>query len=168
MRHIAIIFILGFIVLSCGHKSTDGENLVELDYLMSEKLKIAFIDDTSYTKTSWIPTYNQLGKIDSIIAISIKNESHQSFRHLAPDSIKNYYRQYIFSRDSNGDSIVYINAIYHVIDYTIVDKNGNVLTQKCDWQYEILRVKDGGDSYWQIKINLSKRTCLSFSVNGYA
>jgi hypothetical protein len=168
MKNILFVFVFGFLLLSCDHKKIVGDDYVVLDSLMSEKLKIAFIDDTAYTKTPWIPTYNQLKSIDSIIVTAIKNRKDEYYEKLASDSINNYYRQYVFSIDSNGDSLVFINAVCYVDDYPVIDKNDEMHFKRDDWQHEIGNVKDGGDCYWQIMINISTRQCRYLIVNGYA
>ena len=160
---------IGFISFSCSHKTVRRDDLVVLDSIESERLKITFIDDiTISNKLKWIPTYNQLNSIDSITAKAIRENSHRHYRHLGSDSIKNYYRQFICSIDSNGDSLVYINAMYRVLEFPYKNKEGKFIFKRNDWQHEINSVRDGGDSFWQILINFSRKRYILFRVNGEA
>lgn len=169
MKKTIIILILGLISISCIQRSPKGTDLVILDSLASEKLRIAFLTDTTISnKPRWIPTYNQLNLIDTITKDEIR-KLNRHLIHLRVDSIGNYYRQFVCTIDSTGDSLIYINAMYKVHEIPYEEKKGNnIYFRRFDWQHEILKVHDGGDLFWQIQINLSKKRCEFFSVNGEA
>ena len=171
MKRIIYITILGFFFVSCIHKEVNKNELINLDSLKREELKITIINDSMQTNhitkefiSFWIPTYNQIDTINSIIRKAIKENSKKYYIHLKPDSLKSYYRQYVCYTETNGDSIAFINAFLK-IDFLPLP--GDV-RKRDDWQYYLIRVQDGGEFYWHIKVNLTKKNYYKFTVNGDA
>jgi hypothetical protein len=67
--------------------------------------------------------------------------------------LKKYKLQLIAAINPAGDKVVFINGFCSV---------------PSKWQREFVFVKDGGDCYFQAKVNLRTRRLLSFSFNGEA
>ena len=171
MKRIIYLTILGFFLVSCIHKEAKKNELIKLDSLKREELKITIINDSLQTNrfakefiSFWIPTYNQIDTINSIIRKAIKANNKEYDIHLKPDSLKSYYRQYVCYTEANGDSIAFINAFLK-IDFRHLPGDGR---KRDDWQYYLIRVKDGGEFYWHIKVNLTKKKYYNFVVNGDA
>ena len=171
MRQFAYLVILGQFFLCCTHKNVKKSESIELDSLKREELKITIINDSAQVKyiadsfvLFWIPTQNQLDLIDSIGKQAIKENGKDYYRHLKPDSLKHYYRQYICYTDSNGDSIAFINAFLKNI---FLPLPGDI-RKIDDWQYYLIEVNDGGENYWRIFINITKKRYYNFNVNGEA
>lgn len=169
MKSKIVFFTLIIIFISCNHKKTEKDSLVILDSIQKEHLKITFITDTLINnEQKWIPTFNQLKIIDSIIAKAILENDNNHYKILCPDSISSYYRQFICSVNLKGDSLVYINAIYRIEEFPEKDEKGEFVYKRSDWQNRIISPCDGGEYNWQIKINFSKKKYEFFNVNGKA
>jgi hypothetical protein len=174
MKFIQII-LLSFLFLSCNKIKTDNNTTVELDSLQKEELRITFINDSTqmhlvsdkYT-SFWRPTWIQLDTIDSILVHSISEIKDRHLYYLKVDSLKNYYRQYVCYKDSVGDSIIFVNAMYHLNYLPQLGETINSKPKKQLWQKFIITVNDGGDSYWRIWINYSKKKQFRFIINGDA
>jgi hypothetical protein len=69
----------------------------------------------------------------------------------------NYYRQYIGFYNKKGEKVIYFNCFTK-------SSTGDDNT----WKQEELIVRDGGDNYFSILINLQNRDCSLFMVNGRA
>lgn len=171
MRQFAYLVILGQLFFCCTYKDVNKSEKVELDSLKREELKITFINDSTQTKyladsfvSFWTPTQNQLVMTDSIVKQAIRENGKDYYSHLKPDSLKQYYRQYICYIDAKGDSIAFINAFLK-IDFLPLP--GDV-RKRDDWQFNLIKVLDGGDRYWQIWINFSEKRYYNFNVNGEA
>jgi hypothetical protein len=69
--------------------------------------------------------------------------------------LKRYYRQYMVIKNAKGEKEVWVNCFCSVqhMDY---------LTK------EIVRVQDGGNCFFNVRINLTKKTFAGFEVNGEA
>jgi hypothetical protein len=78
-----------------------------------------------------------------------------SFKHHKKQS--EYYKQCISIVNEKNEKIVWINCISKKDQFL-----GN------HWKCEILEVNDGGDFFFEMKVNLSKGTIIDFYVNGYA
>lgn len=68
--------------------------------------------------------------------------------------LKFYKRQLLFYTDEKGDKIVWVNCFCNCFDES--------------WKKDILLVKDGGDCYFNFKINLTKRKVFDIGINGEA
>ena len=68
--------------------------------------------------------------------------------------LKRYKRQYIAVTNPNGEKEVWVNCFCTFFDY--------------DWQHKILRARDGGNCFFNLKINLTKGVYYALDVNGEA
>lgn len=175
MRNFLLIVIIGVIGFSCSKKAERRVSAFYLDSIAKEKQKITLINDTSQIKwivsdykSFWSPTTNQFSEIDSILVKAIKEKAGPPQKRLNINTYKGYYRQYVCCVLANGDSIVYLNAICRVEDEPVEDKKGKLFFKRDDWQHDIIQVKDGGDCFWHIWINYSKRNYKYLIVNGEA
>lgn len=66
--------------------------------------------------------------------------------------IKDYKRQYIAYIDINGEKEIWINFFCDELSY--------------NWKKKIVQVKDGGKCYFNLKINITKKTFRNLFVNG--
>ena len=92
-----------------------------------------------------------LEKIILLIQNQIK-KSKYFYRHSDQNE---YFKQCISIMNENNEKEVWVNC---------VAKNSNYSFDR--WQTKIIKVHDGGDSYFNIKINLSTGKVYAFSVNG--
>jgi hypothetical protein len=68
--------------------------------------------------------------------------------------LKRYKRQYIAIINDKGEKEVWINCFCHTWD--------------TNWRKELILVDDGGNCYFNLKINLTTKKYYDFSVNGMA
>jgi hypothetical protein len=69
-------------------------------------------------------------------------------------NLKQYYRQYVPFLNEKGEKEVWVNCFCSSLDN--------------DWRKDIIYVHDGGNCFFQLRVNLSKGTYHEFSVNGEA
>ncbi len=112
--------------------------------------------------SQWIPNYGDYRLAESILEQAINDYKEYGLNNQIS---KKYYRQYSFYMDLKGDSIVYINAFCQILRVP-TDSSGIGIMKPTDWHKNFLIVDDGGDCYWSIKINLTKRRYFNFIVNG--
>jgi hypothetical protein len=67
--------------------------------------------------------------------------------------LKDYKRQYVAIENSEDEKEVWIN--FMCVEFE-------------NWQKDIIVVKDGGNCFFQLKINLTQKKHYDFYVNGYA
>jgi len=84
-------------------------------------------------------------------------EKHNSETHNADFQIKSlrkYYFQLVPVKNQKGETEVWVNALCDISHY--------------DWKKKVMMVMDGGNCYFNIKINITKGTNEILMVNGYA
>lgn len=83
---------------------------------------------------------------------SLDSQSRKSFG--IDFSLRSYKRQYVPMVNKNGEKIVWANFFCN--------------DPVADWKREIVYVWDGGNCFFNLKVNLTKRECYELYVNGYA
>jgi hypothetical protein len=103
-------------------------------------------------------TQKDISEIEKIFMRSIaEHELALLGREKDPHSIKNeliYKRQYICYITKKGEKIVYVNCFCG--------------SMNIDWHKQMMIVQDGGNCFFNLKINLSTQKYFDFMVNGYA
>jgi hypothetical protein len=94
---------------------------------------------------------NQKKQFDNITSKS-PNQKFQLFDFVI--KLENYKRQYVPVIHENGEKEIWINCFCDHWDQ--------------DWQKKFIEVEDGGNCYFQLKINLTKKIFYDFMVNGNA
>lgn len=69
-----------------------------------------------------------------------------------------YYKQLITYIDPRNDKIVWVNCFCDIDEFDL----------RKTWRKSIVLVMDGGNCFFQLKINLTKGTIYDFRVNGVA
>ena len=133
--------------------------------IINDTTQIYFLDSI---KDFYNPSIQNYRDVEDLLIEEVKNAPYQDYwLTLDTLTIRNYYRQYSFYRKTNNDSMVYINALCRILE-SPVDSCGNYLWKPFDRRNEHIIVNDGGDCYWQILINLTKKTVEYFTTNGEA
>lgn len=178
MQIILEILLLIVFLSSCKIKTLDIETLsaFSIDSIEKEELRITLINDSNQVHyfidddyiSFWSPTKSQMNEIDTIIINGIRENSKDYYNNLSPNTYNDYYRQYVCYILPDGDSIAFINAICRITEHPVEDKHGQYYFIKDDWQHNLIYVMDGGDCFWRIWVNFSKKKYLRFIVNGVA
>ena len=66
-----------------------------------------------------------------------------------------YLRQYMGTINSKGEKILEINCFWK-----------EKVNEFPYWKTHVVRVCDGGSFYWSIKVNMSKKKCFDYMING--
>ena len=151
------LLISGFIIMilnSCSPISNKQNDTASIDSLLhhgfdTTRFAIIRYDSTYYAvfKNDKPATFTVTDFLltDSILnGVIIKNNI----------DIKRYKRQYVAVINNKGDKEIWINFFCNDWDK--------------DWKKEIIIIKDGGDCFFYLKINLTTKTCYDFMINGNA
>lgn len=71
--------------------------------------------------------------------------------------ISRYKKQYFGIINEDGEKIIYLNAGIGFDEF-----------EEPNWKKDYVNVFDGGDNFFNIKINLNQEKCFDFYVNGEA
>ncbi|MDB5011913.1 MAG: hypothetical protein JWQ25_115 [Daejeonella sp.] len=151
---------------ACGQKTNESYSKAMTDSSQREFLRYTVLKDS--TKASeWTPTDDEIRSIEVLIKEAIKEKQSEHNKRLKPDSLFRFYRQYTCYIE-NGDSMVFVNAFCTVSEIYELRTSGKLMRKRFDWQNKFLQVDDGGDCYWQMIINYSKKATKIFGINGRA
>jgi hypothetical protein len=112
--------------------------------------------DTPKT-TSFTPTIDDIELAEKFLhqnLDTLKDGDGQSV--IIHTTLRKYIRQYFGFINTKGEKIIFVNAFYDV----------RIYRNKKEWQKGSVNVWDGGNRFWQIKINLDKFQFFDFYVHG--
>lgn len=126
--------------------------------------------DTAEIKIKrYTPSTEDVVLAESIIIKETLNRENTGDKKDILSNLKKYRRQYIGYFDANGKKCIYINCFPNDEDWaTQKVKRGNKLLNIPKWYDSLFQVLDGGDSFWQMHINLDEKRIISMSWNGVA
>ena len=149
------IFLLLFLFqLSCAY----GQFIIiPGPYDTSNTVVFRFQNDSTNISSSL--TKSDILVIETLLSKSVRNynNSHDRKRWRKPIiDLQNgkYARQLMLSLNSKGEIIVWVNCICR--------RQG----QNSDWRKGLISADDGGNCYFNLKINLTTKEYFDLSVNG--
>lgn len=149
MKYLAFTLFLSFVIISCISnryiKGTPFKNTL----LYENQDSVSFY--RGHKVALWKPTKQELKLAEKLMQdYIIKNKLLKS--------LESYTRQYIGIIE-NGKKIVKIEGF--CVPPTLFKHDQN-------WKKYLVRVDDGGDCFFGIKVNLNTKECYSFGVNSEA
>jgi hypothetical protein len=160
---------LHVIIFLCFHLFTSCSGQIKTDSDKGEDKKMTIISNPKYTKwitgndyNLWNPDKSDLIKVNEILNKALLDKQFYFLKKQSLSQLQKNYRQYICYLNEKGEKIVYINSMCELsIDY---DKNNKPVP--FDWKNEMIQISDGGDCYWNIKINLNTEKYYDLMING--
>lgn len=157
-------------LVSCGQTTSNKQaDLTTVDMASVQPVDTSLIAIIPYDNSrNWLfdKTYSpstltedDIEKIERLITDCVNNYnkklSTENKQYFSIDLTKEKYkRQYVAVTNKNGDKEVWINCLCQI--------HGNY------WKTSIIMVDDGGNCYFNLKINLTKEKCYDLGVNGHA
>lgn len=162
MKQIIISSIL-ISILSCSKnetKNNDDIQIIEFENLEEKKSDtiqepnyIAIFEEETKSKSELSKKELKIINENLVDAVNKYNEDDKKNRN-EKISLRYYYRQYIISKNENGDKIVRVFCFCSI--------SGEF------WRNEIISVHDGGNCYLNAVINLTQNKTEYFETNGQA
>ncbi len=158
------IIILFFGIVSC--KNSDRKiNELGLDQrstLLINSEYNTWIKE-QYKLEKWEPNSMDIEAAHDLIEIAIKDNKFNFLAKPIKQNFKKYYRQYIPYINKNGDRIIEVNAFCKIPEYPV---DGDI--KSMDWEKKYVNIMDGGECYWQIKLNLDQMKYFDLNINSNA
>lgn len=145
MNRLTIVIVLLFLFSSCISNRYIKRTPFKNTLLFRNQDSISFYPGNKVTL--WKPTKQDLQLAESLMQAYIDNNKKLS-------DLNSYTRQYIGIID-NHKKVVLIEG------FCVPPK----LLQHLNWKKERVRVDDGGDCFFRIKVDLDTRKCYGFGVN---
>lgn len=154
-----------------------GENTFTCKYLNDTICDVIYIKTENYEgiifgkyclenwvieKNRWTPTEDNIEIAEILIKKYILkqvkrkgliNQYNSPIIHLNFDK---YLRQYMGYLNKHGERIIRINCFWKDYESKYYP----------DWKTRWIEVFDGGSYYWQIEVNIDKKKCFDYDVNG--
>jgi hypothetical protein len=167
----SLIFLL--VITGCNFKNKSTETplytLTPIEgsknlYLTTKEFTgVIFAPDTlihaEEGSVEFMPSIEEIYKAEHIFKICLATDkidndgiSLDSTEIQAPSE---YIRQYVGHKNKNGEKVILLNCF-----------TKKSVGKEDYWKKDIIVVKDGGDNYFSIQINITKEDCLSFNLNG--
>lgn len=150
-----LIFILmQFLLLSCGKNQTSAQ-LKSNQSVVEAESKMDWLFGKNYK--NWSPGSEDITAADKLLAAAFKDQERGTVNRVSGKSLDDYNMQFVGAADANGDKIIWINCF--------CKKEENFFKE---WKKNIVHVADGGNCFFNVKINITKNTYTDFMVNGDA
>lgn len=161
-----IVFSFGFSISSCSQPNSKKAEQRSLKPLIIDTSKLAVIPfdqvgnwpfDNHYKPANL--SSQEIIEVDSLLKTCLSNYNNGLVEDLKEnysiDFQKYKYKfQYVAAINNKGEKEVWVNGFCNTWDKT--------------WKKEILHVNDGGNCYFNLKVNLNTKECFEVAVNGYA
>jgi len=144
-----LIFILFF---SCNQKENINSNFKKCN-----DKSFTFFDDNEKVVDYFINNRDKILTCDEekLINQTIENIIAENFSDKSKKS-KQYSKQCIVKINKNGEKEVWVNCFFNN-DFSV-----------SDWKQNILQVEDGGEYFFNFKINISNKKYYKLIINGLA
>jgi hypothetical protein len=161
------IAIFSILIVSCtnsnylkedSYNNVEGIDFVILPYdpITDEWITLAFEEGISTELT--VDELEKINKLLHEVVQKYNSETKTSWGSAVnPIELSKYNRQYIAIINENGEKEVFINCF-----------RSPSISKSDYWKNKFVFVMDGGDHFFQVKINLTKLIITMFNVNGYA
>ncbi|WP_438425531.1 hypothetical protein [Aquimarina macrocephali] len=170
IRFIGILFSC---FCSCKSLNDEKERQIEESSILSDDKVVILLNSDhnkwlheNYGYQKWEPKENEIISIQEIIDKAIKNEEFDFLKKPIKESLNKYYKQYIPYINKKGEKVIEINAFCEILEIPPLPESKSKQWTKMDWKNEYVMVDDGGTCYWQITINIDKKTYENLMVNG--
>lgn len=159
LKYLLLFIVAGSSLNSCLLKDYSENGNAHTNYLDDSRYVFLEFDSTHY----WLftaATPSQLNRfeqsrLDSLLKATVSQHNAQMDN---PDfrigNLATYYFQLIPVLNAQGQKEVWVN--------------GFCRAPSENWKREVIVVQDGGNCYFNVKLNLSKRLAYDLTVNGYA
>jgi hypothetical protein len=122
----------------------------------------------NYGFEKWNPTTEDLEVVQEVLDNAIQQNEFNFLKSPVKKSIQDYYRQYVPYLNEKGVRIIEINAFCKIPEIPPLSESKSKEWTKMDWKKEYIEVTDGGNCYWQVKINVDKKEYTGLMRNSKA
>jgi hypothetical protein len=167
------LMLFSLVFLACGQTKTSyqyaqlKQDTASTKKLIFDTTKIAILPIDTTNK--WVfkdvsplqLTDQDLHSIDTLLkdCLKIHNSKQDStYEYSEYIDLKKYRRQYVPFVDSNGDKKVYVNCFC----------TPDVLKKFGYWKESLVEIKDGGNCFFHLTLNLTTNRYDQLFINGYA
>ncbi len=151
---IKILFCALFLFTSCSKMLSTAslkpnETIIEAD----KRMEWAF----GKNYKNWTPEASDIETAEKILKDCFEKQKMATRNELLNRVPDDYNMQFVGAINENGEKIIWINSFCKEEESSFKE-----------WKTKIFSVADGGNCFFNVKINISKNTYFDLMVNGYA
>ncbi len=130
------------------------------DYQLKDYQVIINPDDKEFNQIfgdkykSRKPEVSEIETAEKLLYQGYVDQARGTVNRLLNRKLEEYNRQYVAATDSSGDKIIWINC------FAKPEKDNG------EWKHKLIIAMGGGNSFFNMKANISKNTYTDFFVNG--
>lgn len=170
MKHILLLIVV-FAFTACGAKNTDLKKTENKTDLPKEQVKqkagdlkpyqalLEFKDAPGWIFPKDYKSYtadeSDIEAAEKLLQYAFDDQKRPTVNRVAGKTLDEYNRQFVFALNDKGEKIAWINCFCK--------------SQESDfknWNTNVVMVKDGGNCFFNAKVNLTLNTYTEFNVNG--
>ncbi len=140
--------------LSCG-KFQSSISLKSDETIIDAGKNMKWAFGNNYT--SWTPESKDIESAETILSKAFDDQKKPTVNRLLDRKTDDYFKQFVGFVDANGDKIIWVNCFC----------KGEESSFK-NWKNRVVFVSDGGNCFFNVKINITKNTYYDLMVNGVA
>lgn len=163
MKYIVIltVFFFGFVCSTGSGSQKENKELRNMPELNDRQTIISNADDNTYKQLfgsgykKWDITENDVNDAEKVIKICFENQKMGTVNRFLRKSPDDYCKQFVGAINFKGEKTIWVNCFCEKFKDDF--KN---------WKTEIIGVDDGGNCFFNIKINVDKNEYYDLNING--
>jgi hypothetical protein len=157
-----LVFLLLLIVSACGKVTEKSHETINKDTPVDPNINYTIIDagvdmELIFGKNykQWTPTGMDIGISEKLIKKCFDDQKNATINRLLNRNPEDYDMQFVGAINENGEKIIWVNCFCktHADSFK-------------DWKTKLVMVKDGGNCFFNLKINIDKNSYTDVIVNG--
>ena len=159
LKLIFYFLVVSFFWMSNTFLFAQKSNVLQFD--TSKTAILQFVPSVIHSDTTYKPTtytQNDIYLVESLFVKCVNHFNKSLGKKFKSESINlknnNYRKQLIFVKNKKGEKEVWVNCFCE--------------TSNANWKTEFVGVSDGGNCYFNLKINLATKKYYNLRINGEA
>jgi len=157
-----IIFLFVLSILACGKITEKQPPRKDSTYTLgSDQAVIETTGDMEWVfgknYKPWTPTESDIQKAENLITQCFNDQKRGTVNRLLNRKPEDYCRQFFGAINEKGEKIIWINCFCK-----------DQITSFKDWKTKLRVVSDGGNCFFNMKVNIDKNDYYDVMVNGNA
>ncbi len=149
------IFCTIFVLFSCSKPEKSTLTLKSNETILEPEKKMEWVYGKNYGK--WTPETKDIETARNLLKDCFEKERYNTANRFGGRIPDDYNIQFVCAITEKGERIIWINSFCKNEESTFKD-----------WKTKIFFVADGGNCFFNIKINVAKNTYYDLMVNGPA
>ncbi len=143
MKNLFLLFFSFIMIISCNIKYEDSKNCYDESFAYFSNNNVTTVEELDCEEQKIVKEQINKALKENEFVSNSRNENQ-------------YYKQCVVSYNKKGEKIIWVNCIRKNIGH------------ENEWKKGILEMLDGGDNYFNLKINIRTKKYYEMYVNGFA